>query len=179
MPGAALLILGTVIVKGWNDSILILSTLLNDSGIPYSLLFVMGVIFSYLAGIILSAVGYMIENKEYKRKTSELKLELWGKNALPSDDSYVYDFIQYKAPAAGSRLAKLSAEGCMCRVLFLGFSLLVILHCLVNWKDFLHFDFWIALALLIVGIVAVFWFRKHLKIRSHELMRNYWHILEH
>ena len=166
-----------MIVKGWDGFVSMANTLVGDSVMPYSLFLIMGIIFSYLVGVVLGTVGYVIVGKEWRKYTSEPNLELPDPKNPASGISYIYDFVQHKDPPAGARLANLSAERTMCWVLGFGFFVLIILHAITNRRDWQHPDFWIIIVFLISSILSVGLFHKHLLIHSRKLMLNYWHML--
>ena len=176
-PGAFLLTLAFLRAH-WDDWRVSVAPLFAEPKIPYSLLLIVGVLLSYMSGVLLGGIGYFIAD--------ELKLlgccfENWRRHKTkPCEEpdirepSVSYDAIQYYDPAAGARLVKLSAERNMCRVLIAGFILLEIGH--RTTTEFRTHD--LATVLLGFGAVSAFLFHRHLTSRSQELMKNLRYILE-
>lgn len=148
-----------------------------NSGLPYSLLFVGGVILSYLIGVVLGSVAWAIQPREWKTRLSELKLELPDQSRPDSGISYMYDFIQHNDPPAGARLAKLRAERHMCCVFIIGFIILTVLHWDINWENRQYLRLLPTTSLFVFVIVAMWLFHRHIEHRSRVLMLNYWHML--
>ena len=74
---------------------------------------------SYLVGTMVGAIGYAVCNWEFPR---------WWSTIPPLDTrsaKYKYDYLQLKAPVAGLRLAKLSAERHACRVILCGTPIVI------------------------------------------------------
>jgi len=140
-------------------------------------LIVLGLLFSYMTGIIVGGIGYCFDDflwwiiKWIKKIASRGKDES-PPNGQPNTDgiSYMYDLIQYYDPAAGARLAKLSAERNMCRILIFGCIFLVIGHYLL---DGLSLDYKYSFPLLAICSLLSVLFYVHLKLRSRALIKNY------
>lgn len=144
VPGAFLLFIGLLLIHGedWKQNI---GGLFGKPKIPYSLLVTLGLMFSYMTGILLGGIGCFVE--KIIRRSKE-HFEIFDRDGtLPKRKpninriSYIYDVIQHYEPAAGARLAKLSAERNMCRVLIVGSVLLEIWH---GVKDWVCLDYWLA-----------------------------------
>lgn len=174
IPGAILLFLFFYIVEGCHLFISF-KTILFDGNFNYFPIFIVGIFLSYFIGIVFGALGYFIYGKEWKRNINNIDFNSLDFCESQTKASYIYDVIQHMAPDAGARLAKLSAEMNMCRVLIIGFIVLVITNFVKNGVSCL--SSWITFALLIFFIISAWLFHRHLKIRSRQLMRNYWHIL--
>ncbi len=182
VPGAILLISGFLLVAGWKDSVEELTKLLGKEEIPYSLVLLTGVLFSYLTGILLGGFGYFawdVANKcvreRYRGKLPVEAVKPPSKDKPGSNVSYIYDAIQHYEPAAGARLAKLRAEQNMCRVLAIGFAILAIIHLCVNWRKQYFF---LSVGLIVLSVISTIMFNRHLSIRAHTLMLNYWDLLQ-
>jgi hypothetical protein len=133
---------------------------------------------SYLIGIFLGHLNTVLERnfwrpiKYFWRDRDKLDLAT-TENTL----SYVYDFIQYHEPSIGARLAKLSAERTLCRVLMMGLAILLITYMILVRCE--SFDIKrpiieIGLALM---IISAFCFNQRLKDRSEKLMINSWRLI--
>lgn len=192
VPGAVISMSSYFLLQDFDQAKTSLSCLFRDSGIPAAALYLVGFLVSYVVGTLLGAIGFAFEEKEWTtHEVASLEVEVPDPKKPPdsSDISYIYDAIMVHNPAGGSRLAKLQGEKHMCRVLIVGFVLLVVFHCCRHWEEWGsvlwgHYDyygraFWGPIGLLLFGIVTSYLFYIHLAIRSTRLMLNYWHLMQH
>lgn len=174
VPGAALLAVGIVIVHGNSVSGLVAVT---TTTIPYTLFLLLAVLSAYIVATLLGAAGYAIWREEWKIDVSKIELKVPNGNA-GSAPGFVYDAIQRNDSRAGARLAKLSAERHMSRVLILGFPILLVLNVAVNLGSWGTGNFWVTAIALLLGTACSNAFLRHLNIRSRSLMINYWYMIE-
>ena len=163
IPGAFLLVIGFLLVRkaDFGDRITQLS---SEMQIRYSLLLIMGILFSYMTGILLGGIGYFIEDILRKIKEGDSLATKLDNDSI----SYWYDAIQHYDPAAGARLAKLSAEKNMCRVLIVGYVILIIVSFKINGE---FSKYWFLFYVASVICSALFYI--HLICRSSQLVKNY------
>jgi hypothetical protein len=190
VPGMFLLILAFLLFRREDWRVEASQICFADLCIPHVWLFLGGLLASYMVGIILSAIGYTVAGREWtymvaiiagaigyivhwrNRKKSEPAKTPCPKTVdSPECESYVYDVIQIREPAAGARLVKLNAERNMCRVLIAGFLLLLVGSHFNGTGSRLVVDS------LSFGIASALLFHLHLSIRSRNLMRNLWDLL--
>lgn len=173
-PGAFLLVMGFLLLHR-EDCECSVARLLWETKIPYSLLLLLGLLFSYMTGILLGGIGYFIEDILRKRRFVILHKGEILSDSKPNIDSisYLYDAIQYYDPATGARLAKLSAEKNMCRVLIVGYVILIIVYFMINR---MNFNYW--LLLFLVSAICSALFYVHLEVRSYNLINNYRYLLK-
>lgn len=98
--------------------------------------------------------------------------------AIPSEP-FIYDFIMLHEPAVGSRLAKLSAERSMCRVLAAGAAVLGISYLITPTTELWSPVFWQIELGLLFGLILAMTMRRHLTGRSKKLMRNNYYAIKH
>jgi len=182
IPGASLLLLGFIFLQDTNQAKDILAYLFQKSGVPAPTLFIIGLLISYLVGTLLGAVGLAISFREWSTgKLNEIHATP-PKGADQKYDkghiSYMYDAIQIHSPTAGSRLAKLRAETHMCRVLMIGFVILLVLFAYKNRVTWNTAYYQIVLVSFVLGIFSTYFFHVHLELRARSLLVNSWHLLK-
>ena len=91
----------------------------------------------------------------------------------------MYDAIQHYDPAAGARLAKLSAERHMCRVLIVGCPTICIAHAFHNYADWRSSEYCLLFVVLMVGLVGSVFLYLHLAIRQRRALLNNWDLIQY
>jgi RsiW-degrading membrane proteinase PrsW (M82 family) len=180
VPGIALLTLGYLLlqpIEAAGNSVFRLSQSLRD--MPLSLVIIVSLVFAYLTGVLLGALGTFIFEREWRiGDVSNVQFDAPTSEKRTPPIWVMYDTIQYRFPSAGARLAKLSAERHLARVLIVGFVILTVLWGIakrISWHDG---KYWLVIVLLLVGSFLSWLFNRHLRIRSMRLMVNYWHFLK-
>lgn len=147
------------------------TTSVSDFGISASVLFFAGFIASYVLGALLGGIAEVANPHLWKREKTQLT------NKRENDISYVYDYIHFHRPDIGARIAKLSAERHMCRVIFVGSIFLLLSYPIAAPLPFSNLLFWgIECGLGIMGFSAICLYR-HIVYRSYESMRNHWRLI--
>jgi hypothetical protein len=182
IPGGLLLIIALIIFQ---DSLNIkqifvsttTTTVVTDTttettvGISPSALFLIATVVAYSLGALFGGIA-SITNRAFWRKN---RSDITGKQDI--DISYIYDYIQFHRPDIGSRLAKLSAERHMCRVIIVGMVILFIFYTVAAPAPYSSASFWITeFGLLLLGVSA-FCLHRHITTRSTELMSNNWRLI--
>jgi len=126
---------------------------------------------AYVLGALLGGVTAVINRDFWKRK----KIDLTSKKE--NDVSFIYDYIQFHRPDIGSRLAKLSAERHMCRVITAGAIILFVVYSFSPPVPYFSSLFWgVEIGLMAMGSSAAF-LHRHISFRSEELMSNNWRLI--
>jgi len=149
-----------------------------ESGVPTAFIALLWLLVSYLVGTLLGALGFFVAEREWRVKPIELS------DTVPPDmtnenlrTAYMYDAVQFHDPKAGARLAKLRAEKHMCRVLLVGFSVMVVAHVVINVRAVGSAAFWSVLGAFAGTLVSAYLFHRHLDVRTTRFLYNQWHIL--
>jgi hypothetical protein len=149
-----------------------------ESGVPHAFIALVGLLASYITGTLLGALGFFVDGKEWRVRPVE------PSDSVPPDmtdeslrTAYMYDAVQSHDPKAGARLAKLSAEKHMCRVLLVGFSVMAVAHVVLNIRAVGSAAFWSLLGAFAGTLLSAYLFYRHLDIRTTRLLYNQWHIL--
>jgi hypothetical protein len=151
--------------------------LFTESRAPTYVIVLVGLVFSYLVGVLLGAIGFFVQ--ELKVKPPALSLDECPNLENPEIlRSYMYDAVQLHDPQAGARLAKLSAEQHMCRVLIFGFIALACVRTGLYFAGNQARGFWVTMALFLAVISTSWLFLRHLGIRSSRHLANHWHALD-
>ena len=160
IPGSLLLIIAFVIFQG--------PLAINASA---SILVLAFLTVAYVLGALLGGVTAVINRDFWKSKKRDLTKK------KEDDVSYIYDYIQFHRPDIGSRLAKLSAERHMCRVITVGAIFLFIAYSIARPEPYPSSLFWfVEIGLVTMGVFASF-LHRHLSSRSEELMSNNWRLI--
>jgi hypothetical protein len=183
VPGGLLLIIALVIFLGPSGvQDLFKSTTITTSvnatttetttEISASVLVLFALVVSYMLGALLGGIAAVADRDFWRQR----KLDLTGKKE--NDIAYIYDYIQFHRPDIGARLAKLSAERHMCRVILVGAAILIISDAIAAPVAYSDARFWIIETGLIVMAGAALCLHRHLASRSSELMRNNWRLIQ-
>jgi hypothetical protein len=147
------------------------TTSVSTFDISTSVLFFAGFVASYMLGALLGGIAEVTNPDVWKRNKAQLTTK------RENDTSYVYDYIQFQRPDIGARIAKLSAERHMCRVVLVGSIILIIGYPIASPLTFSDTLFWvIECGLGLMGFSALCLYR-HLSYRSYESMRNNWRLI--
>jgi hypothetical protein len=159
----------------------------NDTHIIF--VFLSFILVSYILALIIEGLGMFLElrfkifSRKYSAgeyndiignvsddfKTSNiLQLPNFSFASIP----IMLDFIRMKEPGVGSRLVKLRAESNMCRILILGWSVLLFCN-IFNFQKSSYLTIFIEI-LLIVAIGTSFHLYKHLRERYLWGLCNHW-----
>lgn len=126
---------------------------------------------AYILGSLLSGISAAANRDFWQKPKSNLT------NKKDNDISYVYDYIQFHHPEIGARLAKLSAERTMCRVMLVGSVLLAAAYATAAPAGYTNALFWMTeFGLVFLGVCAVC-LHRYLSSRSWELMSNNWRLI--
>jgi hypothetical protein len=163
IPGTILIWSSFLVYYGYSLSIVLFKNNLGKAWNTYFILIIVTLFVAYIISIILSGIVIFITDKlgwskfaffiSIKKNNTEwreiglpkhtlnamqiLKTKYSSEeNDLPSP-SFIYDYLRLKAPNIGAMLVKLRAECHMCKVLIIGWSILIFLN-LLNLK-FLSF----------------------------------------
>jgi len=151
--------------------------LFTESRVPAYVILLIGLIFSYLVGVLLGSIGFFVQ--EWKLKPPPLSLYKCPDLEKPELlRAFMYDAVQLHDPRAGARLAKLSAEQHMCRVLIFGFIALASVRTGLYIAGNLAGAFWETIALCLAVVLTSWLFHRHLGIRSSSHLANHWYSLD-
>lgn len=176
-PGAALLTLGLAIALGASDFNGAMEYLFADLKASSYLVLIVWLLASYVIGMLFSAFGFLFDGAEWKIVPDSISLELPNGENPEGGASYMYDAVQYYSPSSGLRLAKLSAEVTMGRVLIVGIVLLVIIHIVANHGAWQSLGFWLILISALLAGVGACCLRRHISIRRRRMLVNCWHLI--
>lgn len=186
VPGAAVSASYFLLLRDSAEVKSLVSFLLTESGgLSLPVLLLIGLLLSYLVGVLLGAIGFLVQSSEWKTETITLSIhEPPNLETQALLRSFMYDAVQLYNPQVGARLAKLSAEQHMCRVLMVGFIGLVPTRLALQTQHILGTGPGTLCATIIlsfVALVVVFssaLFHRHLDIRSTRQLANYWYSLD-
>ncbi|HVT59662.1 MAG TPA: hypothetical protein VHR45_14830 [Thermoanaerobaculia bacterium] len=178
-PGVAVLVSSLLLFQDSAKAKSLVFFLFKDSGAPLSVTVLIGLVLSYLVGVLLGALGFFFQGNEWNIRPPALSIhecpDLRRQELLRS---FMYDAVQLHDPQAGARLAKLAAEQHMCRVLIVGFVALGFLQTGLYVAGTRPGTFWAAIALFSVVVFSSWLFHRHLAIRAARLLANQWWSLE-
>lgn len=173
IPGLAVLVMAIYILNGHDNFI---SSVKSSSDMSFA--FSVGIILiSYLIGTIVGGMWLFFVRRKTDKKLENELLEI--SNQFPSGNiietsklniiGLVYDYVHHADPAAGVRIAKLSAEQHMAGVIILGGLFGGILNLFVG-KDS---DYMLSVYCVIFSICSFFLY-QHLKSRFATSLKNHW-----
>lgn len=179
LPGVVVLVSSLLLFQDSARSRSLVIFLFTESGAPLSVMLLIGLVLSYLVGVLLGAIGFFFQGNEWNVRPPELSKDegpdLRNKELLRS---FMYDAVQLHDPQAGARLAKLAAEQHMCRVLMVGFIALGLLQTCLYVAGSRSGTFWATIALFLVVVLSSWLFHRHLDIRATRLLTNLWWLHE-
>ncbi len=148
---------------------------------PQSLLIFEFIVFSYFISTLFGGIWMFVSRKDVK-DIKDLKFESIQTMMKQPDHnhlriSFLYDAIQHEFPSVGSRLAKLSAERHLARVLTIGLSILFFAYIFTHYPLWKTLQFYLISGALISSAVLSYIFNLHIEDRSSYLMVNHWHFL--
>ena len=150
--------------------------------LPTSVLVCLGLVVSYMVGIILGALASVLASREWSTKhvqsiIAEVPVNFNAPGITDGERAFLYDFLQFRNPAAGARLAKLRAEQNLCGVLLVGTAVIAIAFVLTQRQPIP----WLQLTGVLLGLsglaVGAYAFYVHLAIRARRLLLNCCHLL--
>jgi hypothetical protein len=177
-PGAAITLCLLTLPLDGAKAKAVLTFVFVESRVPSAFIAVVGLFGCYLIGTLLGAIGFFVDGREWRVARLE------PSDSVPPDmadeslrTAYMYDAIQFHDPRAGARLAKMRAEEHMCRVLLVGFVMMLVAHIILNFRAAGSVVFWSVLGAYAGTLLSAYLFYKHLDIRTTRLLCNQWHIL--
>jgi hypothetical protein len=144
----------------------------TTTGISASLLVLLVLVVTYVVGSLLGGLSALADRNFWQKGKTDLT-----DKKKKIDTSYVYDYIQFHRPDIGSRLAKISAERHMCRVLFVGAVILIISYVFAAPVPYSSGLFWLVESGLVGVAIISLCQNRHLLSRSFELMSNNWGLI--
>ena len=145
--------------------------------LPTTILVCLGLVISYMVGIVLGSIASVCTTREWSTRrveliTAEVPPHFNAPKMTAGEIAFLYDFLHFRNPAAGARLAKLRAEQNLCGVLLVGTVVLATAYVIRQG----HQIPWLQLTYVLLGLGGValgaYAFYVHLAIRARRLLMN-------
>ncbi len=180
VPGAMLIIIGSILFVNEDDLLALVKTIFLDSEISSLFVFFVFILASYFIAILMGSFGFFIKFKEWEEQSENKYSENYFKDKINTEKkmvSLIYDALHIKYPQAAARCAKLRSEKLLCRTLISGLAIFFVIWGLRYLFASVEFS-WYVITILPFSALALFLFHQHLNIRLEYLLSNHWYIMK-